>query len=213
MPARKRAPTTWEFIYAQADQADTPRKTRRNQKKPIGCRHDEDEFYIGDCVLVGLGDEEPAVAVLKGLDLDLKGQMQAVLAWFILPSAITKNQREDVIDGEIYCTGDVSKNEIDRLHGRATVLSRDRFSDATKTETTFMCRRGYEADLAEYSEEFDWDTIYQGRETDMDKYYDDVLNLLPARRKRKRSQPKPRATAKSKPAISELEMDTNLGRQ
>ncbi|KAF3904373.1 hypothetical protein AA313_de0210301 [Arthrobotrys entomopaga] len=176
--------------------------------KPIGAKCGSFECKIGDILLLK-ADGTKAAWVGLAVDFDTKeDEMQARIMWFSTHSEIRNRakKRSDYIPHEVYITPTFDWNPVESINGKAEMLSEKAFkaqfptgnipTKSPKRGKVFLCRRACDVRPARYSEEFDWDDLYHGENTDLDKFKDWV-----------KENTSPRSSRKSKDADFEMHVD------
>lgn len=115
-------------------------------------------------------------------DAEQEKEMSANFMWFSTEREIRDrpSKRDDALPNEIYITPSWDVNPLDSIVGRARVMSLSLYNQKHPSSSisrnsqelgrTFVCRRGCNIRAARYTEEFEWENIFQGRK--------DVANLM-----------------------------------
>ena len=163
----------WQWIYDED-----------NKKQIAGARMGSFEVYAGDCVLLKApGGNEAWIAILCDFsegeieddDGDVEVQKKATMLWFSSEKEIRgRNKRTDFLPNELYLTSNYDENPLTTINGKARVLSVEDFNKQHPTGKvprnhkyygkTFVCRRGVNIRTTTYTEEFDWQYTYTGKE-------------------------------------------------
>ncbi|KAJ6259485.1 hypothetical protein Dda_5122 [Drechslerella dactyloides] len=166
------------------------------QAKPIGAKCGTFECRVGDIILLKADGKK---AAWVGLAVDFGGQdddMQANIMWFSTHSEVRNRgkKRTDHIPYELYITPSFDWNPLESINGKAEVLSEKAFNaefpnsipaKSAKKGKVFLCRRACDVRPARYSEEFDWDDLYHGPNTDLEKLKEWVKEKTAARSSKK----------------------------
>ncbi|KAF3917137.1 hypothetical protein ABW20_dc0108262 [Dactylellina cionopaga] len=183
-------------------------KTESIDAKPIGAKCGTFECRLGDTLFLKADGTKAAwVGLVVGFDTK-DDEMQACIMWFSTHSEIRSRtkKRQDWLPYELYITPTFDWNPIESINGKAEVLSEKAFTElfpngvpakSPKKGKIFRCRRACDVRPARYSEEFDWDDLYHGETTDLDKFKDWVKEHTSAR-----------SSKKSKDADFEMHVDS-----
>ncbi|KAI5810116.1 P-loop containing nucleoside triphosphate hydrolase protein [Peziza echinospora] len=204
----------WDWIYRSNSEEPeqnvtlTPSKKRLRGSKSaeiIGARlGDRFECRIGDCLLVkgeGLAGEA-YVGMACEFKEDNDGTKEVNVMWFSTEFEVkSKNKRTDHLPNELYINPSWNNIPLSSINGRATVLSQKQFElqfpegvskKSKEYGKVFICRRGCAPRTATYTEEFIWEDIYKGRNTDIDMIVRKITEETKKTRKpRAKSAPKP----------------------
>ncbi|ANB11139.1 origin recognition complex subunit 1 [Sugiyamaella lignohabitans] len=222
----------WKYIYPSSENDapddESPRKRRTGLRNtsvlsPIGVRRlaDEQEFYVGDCVLLDSGSDTPYVGIIESFFFSEKGFMETRTIWFRRFSEITrqsarKNAPEN-LEGELFATPDMGRDSLDILLEPAIVLSYSEYQNriAATSDTpieeknTFFCRRTFNSDRGLFGkEDFDWSTVYAGRGSDMLQLLANLEDLTPSTRK-KTATPRASPAKKQPPKKKIIELSSS----
>ncbi|KAK6344504.1 Origin recognition complex, subunit 1 [Orbilia brochopaga] len=171
-------------------------QTESASAKPIGARCGSFECRVGDTILLKADGKN---AAWVGLAVEFGGQaddMQARIMWFSTHSEVRNRgkKRTDHIPNELYITPSFDWNPLESINGKAEVLSEKAFkaqfpngvpAKSSKRGKVFLCRRACDVRPARYSEEFDWDDLYHGQNTDLEKLKEWVQEKTAARSSKK----------------------------
>ncbi|KAF3165023.1 Origin recognition complex, subunit 1 [Orbilia oligospora] len=164
--------------------------------KPIGAKIGTFECRVGDAILLK-AEGQKAAWVGLAVDFDtIEDEMRARIMWFSNHSEIRNRtkKRTDHLPNELYITPTFDWNPVESINGKAEVLSEKAFkaefpngvpAKSPKKGKVFLCRRACDVRPARYSEEFDWDDLYYGETTDLEKLKDWVKENTSARSSRK----------------------------
>ncbi|KAF3939526.1 hypothetical protein ABW19_dt0208720 [Dactylella cylindrospora] len=188
------------------DTSPNLKKRRRNgtpvsnvenpDSKPIGAKCGKFECRLGDTLLLK-AEGTKAAWVGLAVDFDTRDdEMQALIMWFSTHSEIRNREkkRTDHLPNELYITPTFDWNPIESINGKAEVFSEKAFkkefpngvpAKSQKRGKVFLCRRACDVRPARYSEAFDWDDLYHGENTDLEKFKDWVKENTSARSSRK----------------------------
>ncbi|KAF8469042.1 origin recognition complex subunit 1 [Kalaharituber pfeilii] len=200
----------WAWIYAGSQETgpSTPSKKRKVQRQEpdtqviIGAKlGDKFECRIGDCLLVkgeGLAGEAYVGLACEFAEED--GQMECNVMWFSTEFEVkNKNKRTDYLPNELYINPSWNKIPLSSINGRAIVLSLQEYQrkypngvpkNSKEFGKVFICRRGCAPRTATYTDEFIWEDIYKGRDSDIGMIVRKITEETRATRKRR-----PRAAA------------------
>ncbi|KAK6213002.1 origin recognition complex subunit 1 (ATPase) [Colletotrichum tabaci] len=180
----------WEWIYESTDAAGTPdptssdaqntrKRKRTSGKAPLikGARMGKFQCHIGDCVLLKAeGSKEAWVAVVcEFMEAD-DGEKAASFMWFSTEKEIRNKERKrlDSLPNELYISPSWDVNPLAAINGKALVLSHRDFSSrypsgkvprsSSDYGKTFICRRACNTRTATYTDEFEWEDIYNASE-------------------------------------------------
>ncbi|KAK3696549.1 Origin recognition complex, subunit 1 [Vermiconidia calcicola] len=184
----------WEWIY----------ETSNGKQAIVGARMNRFEVHIGDAVLLKAPvSNEAWVAVLYDFaedevedeDGDKEVERKATMMWFSSEKEIrSKKKRTDFLPNELYATANFDENALSTINGKANVMSPQEFNklypngkvprNSKDYGKIFVCRRGVNTRTATYTEEFQWEKIYGGRD-DLDNLIELVESQTIKSRKRK----------------------------
>ena len=189
----------WEWIYSE----QTAKSASKSQSI-VGARMGDFQCMVGDCVLLKAeGNGEAWIGLICNFEEDEDGEDEkaANFMWFSTEREIRNKQkkRTDALPNEVYITPSWDINPLTSINGRATIVSEKTFKSRYPTGKVprsskdhgkmFICRRGCNTRTATYTEEFDWENVYQSAE--------DILSLI------ERIQSQTKATRKRKRAAKE----------
>lgn len=163
----------WQWIYDEG-----------SKRQIVGARMGSFEVYAGDCVLLKApGGNEAWVAILcdfsegeiEDEDGDIEVQKKATMLWFSSEKEITgRSKRTDFEPNELYLTANYDENPLTTINGKARILSLEDFNEKHPNGKvprnhkyygkTFVCRRGVNLRTTSYTDEFDWQYTYTGKE-------------------------------------------------
>lgn len=210
MPSKNTNLQDWSSIYCNNSLVNdqlTPRKRSlrgANSSKPIGVKRsaDNEEFCIGDGVLVQSSREDPFVGIIESVVETFDGDLEVRILWFNRPGDVKPEKRpQGALDNELYITLDRDRNPVDVILGKAKV------GNAASDE--LFCRRACNSAKLTFSEEFNWHDIYTGRETNMEELIDKVEELLGGNKGSSRSPDKKKASL-NKPKYKEESDDDKV---
>ncbi|KAK5690299.1 Origin recognition complex, subunit 1 [Elasticomyces elasticus] len=189
----------WEWMY-------DAKSGSKNDENIIGARMGNFECRIGDIVLLKApASNEAWVAIIwnfsEGETEDEDGEVvkekQAGMLWFSSDREIrSKKKRTDCLPNELYITATFDKNALTTINGKAIILSQEAFSrryvnaggkipkNSADHGKVFICRRGVNSRTATYTDEFQWEDVYGGKD-DMESLLDLVETNTTKTRKRK----------------------------
>lgn len=166
-----------------------------NEPIIIGAKFGKFEARIGDILLIkgeGLKGEAYVGMACHFLEDD-DGEMKCSVLWFSTESEITRKnkKRMDFLDNELYLNPNWDDVPLQSINGRAAVCSLAEMekrwpNGVPKKEKgkVFVCRRGCNPRTATYTEEFVWEEIWKGRETDTQELQEWVQRETTMRRKK-----------------------------
>ncbi|KAL7273871.1 Origin recognition complex, subunit 1 [Rhizina undulata] len=182
----------WEWIYSPS-----------SPTTPIGAKMGHFDVQIGDCVLVkgeGLQGEAYVGMVVEFLDEERGGlpgetEMMVNVMWFSTEFEVKNatKKRMDYLPNELYINPSYNTIPLSSINGRAIVCSEKKFNELYPTGVpkksrehgkVFICRRGCNPRTATYTEEFIWEDIWKGRDTNIYHIGDLVKKGTKATRKR-----------------------------
>ncbi|EWC43986.1 hypothetical protein DRE_01338 [Drechslerella stenobrocha 248] len=195
-------------VSANKTPADTPNTKKRRRDgspvnksddadvKPVGAKCGKFECRVGDTLLLK-ADGKKAVWIGLAVEFGMQEDgMQARIMWFSTHSEVRNRgkKRNDFLPNELYITPSFDWNPLESINGKAEILSEKAFNaefpngvpaKSPKKGKVFVCRRACDVRPARYSEGFDWDELYHGRNTDLDKLKDWVKEKTSARSSKK----------------------------
>ncbi|KAI5780541.1 P-loop containing nucleoside triphosphate hydrolase protein [Geopyxis carbonaria] len=159
----------WTWVYSPT----TPNSI-------IGAKLGAFEVRIGDCVLIkgeGLQGEAYVGMACEFLQNDDDSKMVNV-NWFSTESEVTRRakKRMDFLENELYLNPSYDEVPLESINGRATVVGekvyKERYPKGVPRKSTefgkvFVCRRGCNPRTATYTDEFVWEQVYHGRDTNI----------------------------------------------
>ncbi|KAL8831745.1 MAG: hypothetical protein Q9191_000673 [Dirinaria sp. TL-2023a] len=192
----------WQWIYS----SDQERK--KGQPEIIGARMGSFQCAIGDCVLLKAegGTNEAWIGLIcEFQDDEEQDQKAANFMWFSTEREIRNKQkkRTDSLPvwnrghNEVYITPSWDINPLTSINGKATIMSPAVFNNVYPSGKiprssrnygkVFICRRGCNTRTATYTDEFVWESIFQGPQ-DVDALIERARSQTKATRKRKREE-------------------------
>ncbi|KZF26309.1 P-loop containing nucleoside triphosphate hydrolase protein [Xylona heveae TC161] len=166
-------------------------------RKIVGARMGDFYCKIGDCVLLKAESSNEAwVGLISEFFEDDEEGKAANFMWFSTEKEIRNKhkKRTDFLQNELYITPSWDINPLTSINGRATVCSLESFltnypngkvsRSSTDFGKVFVCRRACNTRTATYSDEFDWNSIYQGSEEDIYALIEKVKTETKAARKK-----------------------------
>lgn len=199
-------------VETSDNEPDGPKKRRNGtrtalRRKIIGARMGSFQCKLGQTILLKspeAGKDWVGIICefLEEEDED-DGDLvkSANIMWFASPDEFlsTKNKkRSDALPKEQYITVDFNINPLSSIDGKATVLSENAFyqrypngdpprgkAALANYNKSIICRRGVNQLQGKYTEEFDWDDIYEESEQGVFKLIDTIKSGLKRSRKRK----------------------------
>lgn len=171
----------WEWIYggevARSDDEDDEggRKRRKvNANTIVGARIGSFRVKVGDCVVLKSdGSSDAWVAMIcEFVDDEEEGEMAANFMWFSSEKEIRSKdkKRNDFYWNERYLSPSWDVNPLASINGKARVMSLERFltrhpsgkipKSSPEYNKTFVCRRGCNTRTATYTDEFNWEDVY-----------------------------------------------------
>lgn len=184
----------------------------------IGARFGQFSIQIGDCLLIkgeGLKGEAYVGMAADFLE-DKHGEMMATVIWFSTEGEITSKtkKRMDYLENELYLNPTTDKIPIASINGHAEICSEKVFKErfpqgigkrSKNAGKVFVCRRGCNPRTATYTEEFIWEDIFQGRDTDVNKLLKWVQEKTTSKRAAKPKAPATPSRRKRKMSMSDVE--------
>ncbi len=188
----------WEWVYGEKEGSSDGARTI------IGARMGRFECRVGDIVLLKApASNEAWVAIIWNFsnaetedeDGDVVTEKQAGMLWFSSDKEIrSKKKRTDCLPNELYITPTFDNNALTTINGKAIILSREAFDrrypgvkiprNSADHGKVFVCRRGVNSRTATYTDEFQWEDVYRGKD-DMESLLDLVETNTTKTRKRK----------------------------
>ncbi|KAI5855626.1 P-loop containing nucleoside triphosphate hydrolase protein [Tricharina praecox] len=201
----------WEWVYSPStgtgrDGKEKEGKERKDkegkatERKIVGARMGSFDVHIGDCLLIkgeGLKGEAyvgMACEFAEGSGGKEGGVGVCNVNWFSTESEIRRGakKRTDSLPNELYLNPSYDEVPLPSINGRAIVLSPAEFNkqypDGVSKKSkefgkVFVCRRACNPRTATYSDEFVWEDLYRGRDTDIFAIGDYVRRNTKATRK------------------------------
>ncbi|KAI9840702.1 MAG: Origin recognition complex, subunit 1 [Sclerophora amabilis] len=177
-----------------------------SNKRIIGARMGQFQCSVGDCVLLKAeGNGEAWVGLICNFqdgDDDDDNEKYANFMWFSTEKEIRNKQkkRTDFMQNELYITPSWDLNPLTSINGKASVVSSQTFLSKYPTGKVprgskdygkiFICRRGCNTRTATYTEEFTWEEIYNGSNSD-------ILSLIELVQRETKATRKKRGEAKA----------------
>ena len=173
----------WVWIYDDAEAESNPNREKCSRKHTRPCNHriigaSTGSFHcsVGDTVLLRADSSNEAwvAIVCDFIEEDDDGEMAAEFMWFSSEKEIRNKdkKRTDYYWNELYITASCDINPLASITGKATVVSLQVFSQMYPNGKIpkgnphygklFVCRRGCNTRTATYTDEFVWETVYQG---------------------------------------------------
>ncbi|KAK0365585.1 Origin recognition complex, subunit 1 [Friedmanniomyces endolithicus] len=188
----------WEWVYGEKEGSSD------GTKNIVGARMGRFECRIGDIVLLKApASNEAWVAIIWNFsdaetedeDGDVVSEKQAGMLWFSSDKEIrSKKRRTDCLPNELYITPTFDNNALTTINGKAIILSREASDrrypggriprNSADHGKVFICRRGVNSRTATYTDEFEWEDVYRGKD-DMESLLDLVETNTTKTRKRK----------------------------
>lgn len=154
---------------------------------------------IGDTVLLKAEGNQAWVGIICDLfdsDEEEEGEEKmAKFMWFSSEGEIRNKskKRDDCLENELYITAAFDDNPLTTINGKANIVSLETFHSKYPTGQVkksskdygkiFVCRRGCNTRTATYTEEFEWEGVYNG-EKDIPSLTQLVESQTKATRKR-----------------------------
>ncbi|GAB7350893.1 hypothetical protein MBLNU459_g1408t1 [Dothideomycetes sp. NU459] len=182
----------WHWIYEGEETSDDRSSVERPagqdagrdaaDRRIVGATMGSFECRIGDTVLLKAAGNEAWVAILcdlsEGEIEDDDGEMvvdkKASFMWFSSEKEIVNKakKRLDFLDNELYITTGIDENSLKTINGKAQVMSQAIFAARFPTGKVprnskdygkvFVCRRGCNTRTTSYTDEFVWESVYNG---------------------------------------------------
>ena len=188
----------WGWIHS-----NEPAKRGEHGPAIIGARMGGFQCMVGDCVLLKAeGNGEAWIGLICNFEEDEEEDGKvANFMWFSTEKEIRNKQkkRTDALPNELYITPSWDINPLSSINGKARIVSPQAFQSKFPSGKVprsskdygkiFVCRRGCNTRTATYTDEFEWESIYQGA-NDILPLIERIQTQTRATRKRKRTDAK-----------------------
>lgn len=154
------------FNEANLDEVASGRVRKGNEDLILTRESDELEIKTGDTLLVtDEGEDIPAVVLIANISMGTDDYVVIHVAYFMRLSEVV-DPPVGSVNQELFITGTLDKISVANIIERANVVNFNDFNqvaiDASNSDTTFTCRRGYDTYYKTYTEEIDFNSIKQG---------------------------------------------------